>query len=777
MFALILVAILVTLLVLFLNQQHQEVAARLATQATQSVVRQHTVMEAELSYVRSDLSYLASMPELTDYVARVIEDEDTIPGSRLMENYQNFSTSKQRYDQIRFIDRKGSERIRINLDAGKGVIVPSDQLQSKLHRYYFTDTISSEIGELYVSQFDLNIEHKEIELPFKPMIRFATLVADNRGQKGGVVVLNYLGDTLLRHLGQLNGVLPGKTAMLNSSGEYLTSFKADQSWGFMFDGWEQEQFSVQQAEAWRKMQGVPRGKLLTDRGDLYTFSWLELGEGERENCSHCAIVIVHRLTDDEVSEANLIALKPLVPMIALTVLLVVVGAMILFWNIQQRHRTASKLDDLHHRIEHERDLFAAGPAVIFRWRNEFGWPVVYVSENLRQEFGYLPEQFLKGGLGLASIVEPSCIAILTNELEAGLAAGQATFSRTPFRLIDQSGQYRWVSDTVRLERSDDGRVIEFYSYVTDVSRLKSAEQELEQSRSFVQKVVDTIADPTLVLDVKSYQVISANQAACDAYLADQRTFQGLTCYQLSHKTDKPCDSEEEPCPIQTIVETKKPTNIVHKHFDSKGLPFYVEIHATPILDEEGQVIRIVESHRDVTRHVKNHKVLKHQATTDRLTGVVNRAKFEEVLDQQIINTAQGGHQLGLIMLDLDNFKQVNDTFGHDVGDRVLKSLVAVVESNIRKHDLLSRWGGDEFFIMLPRADLKGMDVVAETIRSAVESYAFPVVGQITVSLGATIWRLGDDRESISKRTDKALYRSKREGQNCVTIIEHLDEQG
>ncbi len=155
----------------------------------------------------------------------------------------------------------------------------------------------------------------------------------------------------------------------------------------------------------------------------------------------------------------------------------------------------------------------------------------------------------------------------------------------------------------------------------------------------------------------------------------------------------------------------------------------MEIHATPILSEEGEVIQIIESHRDVTKHIKHHKELKHLATTDRLTGAVNRTKFEEVLDQQISNTAQGGRQLGLIMLDLDNFKRVNDTLGHDVGDRVLKSLVAVVESNIRKYDLLSRWGGDEFFIMLPRADLKGMEVVAETVRSAVENYAFPVIGR------------------------------------------------
>ncbi|MEJ1382493.1 MAG: diguanylate cyclase [Candidatus Sedimenticola sp. (ex Thyasira tokunagai)] len=774
-FLFILIAIMATLLGLFLNQQHQLVASRLAIQAEQGVARQHSVMEAELSYVRSDLSYLASMPELILYLDKFAEEGDKTPDNTLVQNYQNFSTNKQRYDQIRFLDNRGDERIRINLNGGKAMAVPNDQLQSKRHRYYFTDSIIKAVGELYVSPFDLNIEHKEVELPFKPMIRFAMPAADSRGEKGGVVILNYLGNTLLRHLGRLNSMLPGRTAMLNSNGEYLISFRADQSWGFMFKGREQDQFSMQQVAVWQQMQGVSQGQIKTKLGEVYTFSWLMIGGGGQESCRHCATVIVHRLTDEDVSEAHLTALQPAIPMIVFTVLLVTLGAMILFWNIQQRHRTAAKLSELHQRIEQERDIFAVGPAVIFRWRNEFGWPVVYVSGNLQQLFGYSPDQFLKEGLGLASIVEPTYIAALTNELEAGLAAGHTTFSRSPFRLVDQRGEYHWVSDTVRVERDEQGKVVGLYSYITDITLLKSAEQELEQSRAFIQKVVDSIADPTLVLDVSNHQVVSANQAACDAYLTDQRMLQGLTCYQLSHKTDKPCDSEDEPCPIQTILESKQPTNIVHKHFDSKGLPFYVEIHATPILSEEGEVIQIIESHRDVTQHIKHHKELKHLATTDRLTGAVNRTKFEEVLDQQIIDTAQGGRQLGLIMLDLDDFKRVNDTLGHDVGDRVLKSLVAVVESNIRKYDLLSRWGGDEFFIMLPRTDLKGMEVVAETVRSAVENYAFPVIGQMTTSLGATIWHPRDDRESMAKRADQALYRSKAQGRNRVTIAEHHKE--
>jgi diguanylate cyclase (GGDEF)-like protein/PAS domain S-box-containing protein len=768
-FVTVLLGVLALIVAMVLNKQHHSIVERMTRQAEQSVLSQYNSMAAELVYVHSDLHYLAAMLELGSLVQTTDAETRRLLSLALAQRYASFSVYQGRYDQIRYIDREGMERVRVNLVDSAAEIVPQARLQSKRHRDYFTESIANAVGAVYVSPFDLNVEHNEVELPFKPMLRFAVPVADGQGGKAGVVIINYLGNILLQHLAKLNSLMPGKSAVLNRKGQYLIGFRPEQSWGFMFNGHDEEQLAQSAPGLWRAILNKREGQIETARGDVYTFAWLTLGEGGLAGCANCAVVITHRLTKEDFAAAHWVIVAPMLSITFIVLLLVVVSGVILFWSMQQRRQAAAQLMELNQRIERERDVFAAGPAVIFRWRNEFGWPVEYVSANLKPVFGYDPVQFLGEGLGLASIVEPSYFQALSMELEQGLAEGHRSFNRSPYRLVDRQGRHLWVSDTVRVVRDLQGRVIELYAYVTDISRLKAAEQELERSRTFVQKVVDTIADPTIVIDARNYQIVSANQAARESYLPDGRMMAGLTCHQLSHKRDKPCSLPDEPCPLRTILSTKAPYSVIHKHFDSKGLAFYVEINATPIMDERGQVIQIVESHRDITRHVEKSEILQQLATTDRLTGVFNRAKFEEVLDQQITGAAKGGRQLGLIMFDIDHFKQVNDTYGHDMGDRVLKEIVARIGSTIRDYDMLARWGGEEFYILLTRADRHGAEVAAETVRLAIEQTPFDGAGRITISLGVTVWCPGDDRESITKRTDQALYEAKQAGRNRVVF--------
>lgn len=692
-FLLVFLAVMAPLAWLFQDQQHASIAAHLAGQAKQEVVSHSRAMEQELVSVRDDLSYLASMPELSRFMSVVSDGPLTEMRDRLVQAYQHFTGSRQRYDQLRLLDLEGRELIRVALDKGVGVNIPDHQLVSHEQHPFFRRSINGDVGEIDVSPLELNRVNSEVELPYKPVIRLAVPVANSAGEKSGLLVISYLGSGLLQWMTAFDRTLPGKSVLLNGRGEYLTSFVPDQAWGFMFEEGKQDQFALQYPAIWQQIQSSSHGQLSSARGGIYTFSHLAISDVSSAGCRECDVVILHQMSYDELEAAHLAEFRKTLPVAVITLLLITLGSIALFWNMQQRHLTKKHLTSLHRRIERERDVFTEGPAVIFRWHNAFGWPVDYVSENLYSVFGYSPADFSKEQLGLASIIEPAHLETMNRELEAGLKSGQPTFSRSPFSIIDRDGQHRWVSDTVRVVRNGQGKVVELYSYVTDISRLKAAERELEKSRIYVQKVVDTIADPTLVLDISDYRVTSANQAAYDTYVPKQPLVTGLTCYQFSHKTDRPCASEEEPCPIKTILETRQSATVVHRHYDSKGLPFYVEIHATPILDEEGNVTQIVESHRDVTHHLENQRILKQQATTDPLTGAFNRTQFEVVLEQQIFKAAQGGRQLGLIMFDLDHFKQVNDTHGHDVGDLVLKGVVDLVTAHIRQYDLLARWGG------------------------------------------------------------------------------------
>jgi len=159
-------------------------------------------------------------------------------------------------------------------------------------------------------------------------------------------------------------------------------------------------------------------------------------------------------------------------------------------------------------------------------------------------------------------------------------------------------------------------------------------------------------------------------------------------------------------------------------------------------------------------------LLQRLATTDQLTGLANRRKLDDVFDQEVHRAHRYGKAFGVIILDIDHFKRVNDTYGHGVGDEILQEIARVLERNIRTTDLAVRWGGEEFLIFTVEQSREGLCTLAETIRSAVEAYQFAKVGPVTVSLGAALYDLKDDsKKAVISRADAALYEAKQNGRN------------
>jgi len=154
--------------------------------------------------------------------------------------------------------------------------------------------------------------------------------------------------------------------------------------------------------------------------------------------------------------------------------------------------------------------------------------------------------------------------------------------------------------------------------------------------------------------------------------------------------------------------------------------------------------------------------------TDPLTGTYNRQKFNEALATEIGRAVRYLHPLALIMFDLDHFKQVNDKHGHHVGDTVLQECSKLVSNSIRSQDLLARWGGEEFMLILPHQDLESAATIAEKLRAKIESHAFPNVGSVTVSCGVTTFQKDDNFETFTQRADRLLYQAKEAGRNRIS---------
>ncbi|MDZ7841511.1 MAG: GGDEF domain-containing protein [Gammaproteobacteria bacterium] len=163
-------------------------------------------------------------------------------------------------------------------------------------------------------------------------------------------------------------------------------------------------------------------------------------------------------------------------------------------------------------------------------------------------------------------------------------------------------------------------------------------------------------------------------------------------------------------------------------------------------------------------------MLKHEALHDSLTGLYNRRGFDKALAREIRRAERDNSPLAVIMFDIDGFKACNDTYGHAVGDNILKQLAQVASAQMRAGDVLARWGGEEFIVVLPGIDAEGAGVLGERIRSMVESARVDGPGRITVSVGVTAYRPGERLTDVCNRVDRAVYIVKERGRNAVEMI-------
>ena len=165
--------------------------------------------------------------------------------------------------------------------------------------------------------------------------------------------------------------------------------------------------------------------------------------------------------------------------------------------------------------------------------------------------------------------------------------------------------------------------------------------------------------------------------------------------------------------------------------------------------------------------VEKNRELEVLSVTDRLTGLYNRRKLDELLDEELIRCRRYAVQFAVILMDIDHFKHVNDTYGHVVGDGVLQRMAQVLRERTRDADALARLGGEEFLVLCRHSGLQGALESAERVREAIAAQDFPGVGQVTASFGVAACGEGDSAKTLLERADAALYRAKAAGRNRV----------
>ncbi|MBT8433155.1 MAG: diguanylate cyclase, partial [Gammaproteobacteria bacterium] len=190
---------------------------------------------------------------------------------------------------------------------------------------------------------------------------------------------------------------------------------------------------------------------------------------------------------------------------------------------------------------------------------------------------------------------------------------------------------------------------------------------------------------------------------------------------------------------------------------------------------EQKIYERTESLLDTQKELlEDNSELTRMALTDNLTGLSNRTSMNQILRKEFSRFERHDHRFGIIMLDIDHFKNVNDSYGHDTGDTVLQELASIFENAIRASDFVARWGGEEFLICCTTIEEEDLLPIAETIRKLVATTKFESAGQITASLGCAAIIKGESIGELIKRADVALYEAKNNGRNQSVVSEFTD---
>ncbi len=584
-------------------------------------------MTGDLNLMLTDLRILARYEPLRRY----IDDPNPRNRATLAGTLKDFAVAKRLYDQIRLLDLGGMEDVRINLTDDNAEVASDAELQPKADRYYFRDAISLAADQIYISPLDLNIEHGEVETPYKPMVRAATPVFDSAGDKRGVVVLNYLAADLLAHLESLLENSIGRVSLLNTDGYWLRAPRKQDEWGFMFPDKAENSFAAVFPEEWRSIAKGTSGQFETDKG-IFTYFRI------------C--------------------------------------------------------------------------------------PVSLVCPSSPGQTGPLPPEFI-----LVSHIGGAEFNALTKTLRTGLAAAGIV-------LLAILAPTSWLITWHKLKR-------------------KSAISVLRERERLYRALAENFPNGAVFLLDPNFQCL----------LAEGRGLSPLGLTQERLRTDG----------IKTIFPPES-FPLVEEHFKSalagRETSFETrlndevyQVYLVPVIDDDEQVFAEMLMTQNITDRKQMEDQLRDLATVDALTQLPNRRHFLDSLNRMIAFSRRYNSPLSLCMCDIDQFKTINDTHGHTVGDTVLAALGSIIQGSLRETDRAGRYGGDEFCIALPNTQPEAAVIVVERIRATLAQTSFVndrgEKFYVTGSFGLVGFESNEDAIELISGADRALYSVKHSGRNKV----------
>ncbi len=404
-----------------------------------------------------------------------------------------------------------------------------------------------------------------------------------------------------------------------------------------------------------------------------------------------------------------------------------------------------------------------------------------------------------GGKRAEDILGKSDYEVYPAELAAKFSADDKSVFDTGLAIInreepglDRQGYPIWVLTSKVPLRDERGEVTGLVGIGRDITGYKQVEEELSESKLLFHLLIESLPQNIYAKDVEG-RFVFANQHYC--------AIQGRSLEEIVGKTDfdlHPAElAEKYRLDDRRVIETGKLVELEEEHEPINGKKFFVQVIKTPLYDSKGQTAGTLGIFWDITERKQAEAELRraqdaleiahyelqqsfnrerHLAHIDELTGINNRRSLVELTEHEFNLAMQYQLPLSIVMFDVDGFKQINDTFGHHVGDQVLQHLTQVVRSKLRSADIIGRYGGDEFVILFPHTTAQETLPLARRIHASISTVRIETdKGQLafTISIGIaqTVHsEQADTMEQLFLRADQALYTAKQAGKNCTVVF-------
>ena len=384
--------------------------------------------------------------------------------------------------------------------------------------------------------------------------------------------------------------------------------------------------------------------------------------------------------------------------------------------------------------------------------------IVYANPAFCRMSGYQPEQLI--GRSPRLLQGPRTDRKMLTELREHLHQGLPFSSSTVNYAAD--GRPYTVEWSISPVRDADGVVRHFVSVQNDITERIAGERE----RHLLLQALNAALDPILITD-RDTRVVFVNEA-----------FQRLTGYAseeiIGQSARMLYPSHQDPAFYRNLRASLRDGKAFRATFTYRrkdGSPFYVEQSIAPVFGAGGRISHYISTGKDVSERVEREHHLLEIASRDSMTGLYNRLAGTRMLEALIGEAQASGRPFSLILADLDHFKAINDSRGHQAGDDALVAVSGILQAGIRGGDLAIRWGGEEFLILVPGCGMAQALELAERLRAGVARAVIADTGPITVSLGVAELAAGEPAAALLQRADDAMYRAKSGGRNRVVAAD------